>query len=235
MLLCTKSEARAAGLKHYFTGVPCKRGHIAPRFLEGSCTECRAAQSSAWYADKERSRQKTAKWRAANPERETANRRAWQAANPDKMAKYDADYAARNPGAKAEASRRWYYRNQEQQQKRAVEYRNANIEDARRKSSAYNKANPEKIAAIARNRRARAKASGGKHTDADIAAILDLQKGRCAYCRIKFGKYQVDHIIPLARGGSNDRTNLQALCTPCNQAKSAKDPIVFAQSLGMLL
>lgn len=36
----TRSEAVAAGAKHYFTGVPCKKGHIAPRKTKGGCIEC---------------------------------------------------------------------------------------------------------------------------------------------------------------------------------------------------
>jgi hypothetical protein len=36
----TRAEAKAAGATHYFTGEPCKHGHIAPRKTKGACVEC---------------------------------------------------------------------------------------------------------------------------------------------------------------------------------------------------
>lgn len=36
----TRAEAKAAGAKYYFTGAPCKHGHIAPRKTKGACVEC---------------------------------------------------------------------------------------------------------------------------------------------------------------------------------------------------
>lgn len=36
----TRGEAKATGATHYFTGVPCSRGHVAPRKTKGCCIEC---------------------------------------------------------------------------------------------------------------------------------------------------------------------------------------------------
>ena len=36
----TRAEAKAIGATHYFTGEPCKHGHIAPRKTKGACVEC---------------------------------------------------------------------------------------------------------------------------------------------------------------------------------------------------
>ena len=36
----TRKEAQAVGAKYYFTGEPCKHGHIAPRKTKGACIDC---------------------------------------------------------------------------------------------------------------------------------------------------------------------------------------------------
>lgn len=52
---------------------------------------------------------------------------------------------------------------------------------------------------------------------------LVLSDGRCAYCGrspLKHGvELHVDHKIPLDWGGSNERDNLQPLCSECNEGK----------------
>jgi 5-methylcytosine-specific restriction endonuclease McrA len=88
--------------------------------------------------------------------------------------------------------------------------------------------------AIRSARRARQKAADGRFTAADIRALETRQKGKCACCGKK-RKLAVDHIVPLAKGGTNWPNNLQLLCTPCNASKSAKDPITFMQEKGLLL
>lgn len=36
----TREEAKKTGSKYYFTGQPCKHGHVAPRKTKGACVDC---------------------------------------------------------------------------------------------------------------------------------------------------------------------------------------------------
>jgi|GEM_PF-3914025 len=50
------------------------------------------------------------------------------------------------------------------------------------------------------------------------AEVIAAAGGRCEHCG-STERLTADHIVPLARGGSNHRSNFQCLCEPCNQAK----------------
>jgi len=54
-------------------------------------------------------------------------------------------------------------------------------------------------------------------------ALHAQQDGRCAICGFTLlpigSDSHVDHIVPLGKGGGNDRANLQLLCPPCNARK----------------
>ena len=49
----SREEARAQGLKRFFTGVPCKQGHISERIVSsGSCMECNRERARIKPQDK---------------------------------------------------------------------------------------------------------------------------------------------------------------------------------------
>ena len=53
------------------------------------------------------------------------------------------------------------------------------------------------------------------------------QKWRCASCKQLLDEtYELDHLKPLFKGGSNDETNLQALCKRCHAMKSAMEQTI---------
>ena len=84
-------------------------------------------------------------------------------------------------------------------------------------------------------RRARKAGNGGKPSPGIQSRLMRLQDGKCIYCRQRIVKPYIDHILPLALGGSSDDHNLQILCRSCNGKKGASHPIAFANKLGMLL
>ena len=58
-------------------------------------------------------------------------------------------------------------------------------------------------------------------------------KNRCGYClspqHLVMARLEIEHIIPLSKGGSNDESNLWLACPLCNSHKASKieaiDPI----------
>lgn len=96
--------------------------------------------------------------------------------------------------------------------------------------------NKEEFIIKARNRRAKKKGNGGKHNAQDIKQLWFLQKGKCTWCLHKLGdkKPHVDHRIPIALGGSNNKSNLQLLHASCNKKKAAKHPVEYGLQYGLL-
>ena len=50
-----------------------------------------------------------------------------------------------------------------------------------------------------------------------------LRDGRPTPLKVRPYDHAVDHIIPKAKGGTDDPDNLQSLCAPCHDAKSAAE------------
>jgi ATP adenylyltransferase len=59
--------------------------------------------------------------------------------------------------------------------------------------------------------------------------VLRRAGGRCELCGVSIEEraIEIDHIIPRKHGGSDDPTNLQALCYKCNANKGARDATDF--------
>ncbi len=54
-----------------------------------------------------------------------------------------------------------------------------------------------------------------------------LGKGLCHYCGEKFpaDKLTMDHVVPVARGGSSTKGNVVPACAKCNQGKKLLTPV----------
>lgn len=51
--------------------------------------------------------------------------------------------------------------------------------------------------------------------------ISDRDKWTCTYCGQNSGPFELDHVIPVSKGGSNKDENLVLSCQHCNRSKGA--------------
>jgi CRISPR/Cas system Type II protein with McrA/HNH and RuvC-like nuclease domain len=79
-------------------------------------------------------------------------------------------------------------------------------------------------------RRARLRNAEGTFADSDILEKFKAQNGLCFYCYCSIeDKYHIDHIIPLAKGGNNNSSNIALTCAKCNLTKNAKPPMLWIE------
>lgn len=185
----------------------CNKCGTADRSASGNCKECAKISFNLWASkNKEKAKASHAARYAANREKEKASSAAWKVANKEKnKAANDAWYAA-------------------------------NKETVKIRGAAWKAANPEARSIHKRNRRALKKQAAGKISKGLAEKLFILQKGKCPCCGKSLGEnYHMDHIIPLALGGSNYDSNIQLLRKQCNLQKNAKHPLDFMQSRGFLL
>jgi len=111
MLPATRPDAVSVGSKYYFTGKPCKHGHISKRLASNfGCYEChlergRTDAAREYYSDyREKNRESISvrhkRWREENPHKVVEYNRKWRAENPEKIAEMDRSWNDRNRARK---------------------------------------------------------------------------------------------------------------------------------------
>jgi 5-methylcytosine-specific restriction endonuclease McrA len=236
--------------------------HFNGRSRDGysaACKECAIGVSRKWReenaehseiqratyreANREKLRLNAKEYRKKNPEaaaRGIAALRQWTIDNPDKakesVRKAGERFKERYPDRIKTAQHKTRQKNKVKIAERFKEYRANNRELYRESTKRWCRNNPEKKKALDARRKARERDAEGFFTGEDLARIRIAQRDRCGCCKAKLnGKGEADHIIALANGGNNWPSNIQLLCSPCNNRKRAKDPITFMQEMGYLL
>ena len=73
-------------------------------------------------------------------------------------------------------------------------------------------------------------AAGGHCSASEMATIRVCQWDRCAYCSLPLdGGGELDHKIPVSRGGDSWPSNLAWACTTCNRDKHNKTVQEFVE------
>lgn len=218
----TRTEAIERGLKRYFTGNPCKRGHFAYRSVTGrTCLGC---------VDKEAARRRASDYRRQNPEIVKAQN---SRRDPQKLRQFAKSYYWKNADkqrAKGRQRRREAYtQNREAEIERSVKYRANNLDKVNARlrdwSKKRRKANPQfRLAGVVRRWTGRAvSAVRGSRSSLSSATLLG-----CSIAELKrhlermfqddmswdnYGTlWHVDHIKPLCSFDLTQEEEIRAAC-----------------------
>lgn len=140
--------------------------------------------------------------------------------------------------AAKERADKWIKENKDRRREIVARYSEKHRAKLSEKGKRWKSENRDKCKTHKHTRRALVKNSSGNHTTADWRAILKRYGHRCSWCGIKQSskmRLTRDHYIALSEGGTNSASNIVPACLPCNSKKNRRDPVEFAQSLGLLL
>jgi hypothetical protein len=217
MEIISRDEAIARGLKRFFTGQPCKHGHVTERFVKGwLCYGCTDANAKAWAkANKQKKQATDASYREANRQRLRASANAryaeseqyrkaqkeralrWNATNPIRAAQSVKAWERKNPEAAKERKRKW----------RVANPGITNFWTAMRRARIRNATPPW----------------------ADAAKIQAVYETAAKLSEITGIPHEVDHIVPLKGkmvSGLHVHYNLQILPRRDNRVKGNKHQTV---------
>lgn len=225
MNIITRKEAQTQGLHKFFTGKPCKRGHIAERTVSKyMCVECQKILSKNYAsANEEKLANQRASWYRENKEKMSEYNKAYLIANRVRINENLARYRKENPD-KIKIWARNYRESAEGRSKRESHWisysstRRCEI-NARNRDyySRVREAEPWKINEYAAKRRAdREQATPNWASRDKIRQIYMLAASR--------GE-EVDHIIPLKSKlvcGLHVEFNLRVVPMSENRRKSNK-------------
>jgi len=226
MEIITREEAIKIGQPWFFTGKPCKCGHIDKiNVKRWACYECSRIIKKK-YRDN----------------------------NKDKIREQKKESYKRNFKTIALKAKQRYPEIKEERQIYLKEYYQKNKQKLISKASIYFQDNIEKVKAYKRkwnktesgilssknskaNRRSLEKRLGVLKKS-ELTNLLQ-QEHDCYWCGKKIDKtlsssYHFDHYVPLSKGGANTIDNIKLSCAKCNLTKSAKSPYVFAIEKGKL-
>lgn len=185
----SRAEAKALGAPQYFTGKPCKQGHLVPKFTcSGSCTECLAVRRREYM-------------------------RAWAARNPEVKKQRAAQWYDNNREEIIERVRANYHKDLDKSRQRAREYAENHKAEASARTKEWTAQNPDRKKASdkrwkdnnpahyhslkAKYRAARRQACPPWVDDAHMARIHEIYKLRRDISEKTGVVHEVDHIVPL--------------------------------------
>lgn len=228
MKIVSRKDAKDSGVARYFTGNPCVRGHIGERMASsGACCICLAENKKKYRRENPGShKQYMAEWHCKNADKE----RQYRVDNAEIISNRSRMWRLANADRHSENAKSWRLNNKDRSDQNRKNWRKNNPDRAAMLSKRWRMNNPEKQKVIMFNRNCITRGLRQYVKHGLVDRLMKLQDCKCIYCAASLANvFDIDHIMPISRGGDNDESNLQLLCPGCNRSKRDKTHIEYME------
>lgn len=194
--------------------------------------ECKSCTSDTNMARERKRYAEDSEYRAKRREMATDYRRKHPEVAVKNLAKHrermsaDAEYSARISTQRSESAKRWRAAHPDRAASSNRRKYLANVEAIKLRSREWSAKNADRFReihrAVQQRRRTR---THGTVTVEEFNEQREVFGHRCAYCLMPVEKPQMEHVIPICRGGENTIDNVVPSCAPCNLSKGSSGPL----------
>ena len=217
----------------YKTCKPCLER--ARRYRQMHLKEKQEYNYNYYHNNIERERKRSSDYKRANPEKVKESARALREATREKCNERNQKWRKENPEYWHERyllkrehilkiSSIWAKANVEKRRASGKRFRKAHRDKVHAWERRFRQANPDYYIIRNQNRRTHIKGNGGTLTRKDVKRLFVAQNYICPYCNknlyIRFDDPpEIEHKVPLSRGGSNHISNICIAHASCNREK----------------
>lgn len=158
-----------------------------------------------------------------NKEKVSAASKLYRAKNRDKLIANNKEWCENNSEKYKATAKNWRSNNKESIKDRTLDWVSNNRDKVNTNSLKYAKINRDKVNTLSANRRAKKFGATIYMTKEDSAKIEELYTIAKDATKLFGSGWEVDHIVPLAKGGLHKLSNLQVVPESWNRVKSDKN------------
>lgn len=226
--------------------------HSGYSYHKCKCDICVAAKKQRdreyYLANTERRKAKARQYYADNQAKAAASQKRYREENAETIKAKKAEYAKANSARLIAKSAQWAKDNPERRKEQAAKYRESHREERREYDLArYHSimaTNPERIRKLRRDyaktpygraiyysaQNLRRRGAPYSQEAIEWIASVDWENTLCTYCEDTLA-VEIDHIVPITKGGTGERINLTPVCRSCN---ARKGDMYLAEFLGFV-